>query len=479
MLRSLPVINLQGKKVTVLGTRPSPAEVLTFLIKEGARVRLAGLPEEKKEWNSLEGIFSKKSIEASFLENLPENLLETSLVVCNHKERYEKYLRKFQITGVPILNNLELVCEKFNGKLLAITGSNGKSTTAKMVELMLQESKISVALAGGDFLPYFEAVAKRTKVLIAEINSYNLSQTHSFHPPMVIMTNLSPIHRERHGGRSTKYIQAKAKIFANQNSNDLLIYNADNEPLVKLIQGAKAGKVPVFIPAVPNPFKEKMPEGPKIYFKDTKIWLQKVDGEVEEYETTRIKLRAQHDLENALAAVAAARLLGAEPKAIQKVLDGFSGLPHCMQKVISKKGIDWYDDSRSTNPTATAWGVWRFQKLIILIIGGKEVHADYSFLAPSFKGRVKLLILVGQSRRMMHGALEGVAETYLVKTLAEAVKLAYFKGQKGDQVVYSPACPPEHGLYENRTERGDQFVELIETEIRSDLRDKVKRITRI
>lgn len=474
------MLELRGKSVLVLGAGKEGVEACRYLLSKGSKVLLLGAAAEEEAFvQSAKDFFTK--IQAHFGEEVPEAFLKPDLVLCiQAKEKRKTLLDQLRAQEIPIRTGLELACELTSAKLVAVTGTNGKSTTSKMIELMLSQSNIPVTLAGGSFLSFFEAIpaAQKSKIFLLEVNSHQLEEAEVFHPHLSVITNLTRSHRDRHGG-TNKYALAKAKIFALQNEMDWMIYNADNQPVVKLTAEAGTKKLPVFISGVPNPFETGEPEGPRVLFRDKKIILHTIDGKTEEYSTEKIKLRAQHDFENAMAAMAAARALGAQPEHIQKVLEEFSGLPHRMQKISSARGVDWYDDSRSSNPASTTWGVWGFQKPIILITGGREIRVDYRPMAPAIKEKVKILILVGQSRNSMKAVLEDHPDMYLVRTLEDAVHLAYAKAEKGDTVVYSPACPPEPGLFSSMEDRGEKYMILIKKELDSDVRDKMAKVRRL
>lgn len=473
-------MELRDKSVLVLGAGEVGLEAARFLQQKGTKVFLLGQPLEAEIFSKDAKDFSPKTI-VRFAENMPEDFPRPELVLCaESKAKRPALLNKLRKEGIPIRTGLELACELAVAKVAAITGSNGKSTTAKMIELMLNKSHLPVTLAGGSFSSYFEAIpkARDSKTFLLEVSSYQLGESETFQPSLAVMTNLSKAHRDRHGG-STEYARAKGKIFARQGPEDILIYNADNDPLVNLVQEAPSLLFPVYIPKVSNPFAEKKPEGPQVFYADKKFHLVLPDGAKEEYSTEKIKLRAQHHFENAMGALACARLLGATSAAVQEALEEFAGLPHRMQKIISARGVDWYDDSRASNPTATSWGIWGFKQKVILITGGRETYTDYRPMSETVKARVKLLVLLGQSRRSMDAALKDLTEMYLVKTLEEAVKLAYARAEKGDVVIYSPACPPEPGLFSSMEHRGEIFAKLVQKEIDSDVRDKMSRIHRL
>lgn len=465
---------IRGKKVWIVGSSSPDRKACEFFRKRGALVKVAGLPEDAKPWEE-EGI-AKKNIPGFFGATPPSDSYDADWIISNRMKNYESFLSPLREQSRLLLTNLDWAVRYSGDRVVAITGSNGKSTTAKMVEEMLARSGVSVVLSGGSFTHYLEAAAKQPQVLLAEVNSFALEQSSDFHPSVAVLTNLVRTHRGRHAG-SQAYAAAKAKIFAHQGPKDLLIFNADNEPARLLVEGARSVKLPAFIVGVPNPFEEKLPEGSCVFWKEKTIHWRGSSGE-ERYPTAAMKLKAQHQIENALCAVAAARHLGATPEAIQGVLEGFAGLPHCMQKVLSSKDVEWYDDAKSSNTAATSWGIWGFPEKVILITGGKENYTKYERMARAVQERVKLLILVGQSRRSMNAAFQDLTETYLVKTLEDAVRVAYSHAQKGDRVVYSPACPPEPGLFASVADRGKKFASLVRSEMENDLRDKMGRVTR-
>jgi len=474
------MLELRGKTVLVLGAIETGVHVSQYLSGKSAKVFLFGKPAEEDGFRRNVKELSAK-IQLHFGETLPEDFAKPDFVIfAQAKEKYQVLIDRLMAQGIPVYSALEFICALSEAKVVAVTGTNGKSTTIKMIDLMLQKSQVPATLAGGSFASFIEAIqsAQKSKLLLLEVNSHQLQDSENFHPAIAVMTNLTKAHYERHG-RSNTYARAKAKIFARQGTEDILIYNADNAPLVKMAKEAASQKFPVFVSTVPNPFGKEAPQGPHVRYAEKIFHLTLPDGVAEKYSTHNMQVRTQHFFENAMEAVACARLLGAKPPAIQQALEEFTGLPHRMQKIVSARGVDWYDDSRASNPAATSWGIWGFKKKVILITGGRETYIKYELMAGAVKAQVKLLILVGQSRRRMDAALEDTTEMFLVKTLEDAVKLAYGRAEKGDVVVYSPACPPEPGLFASMEARGELFAALIQKELAGDVRDKMARIHRL
>ncbi len=369
--------------------------------------------------------------------------------------------------------SLDQILQSAKIPVIAVTGTNGKSTVAKMIQLMLTKSGKKVFLGGGSFEPYEKILENKKKqdLAVLEVSSFTLSEIKTFKPRVAVITNIVPSHFERHKN-FREYLQAKVRIFSAQTDEDVLVYNAENEYVVNEIKKAKSHLIPFYI-SNPKRYSKKITEA--AYWSENKIFYLQANLDPEVYSLEKMKLKGLYQVMNLLAALSAARPMGATPQAVQEVIDSFEGLPHRMQKCLEREGLVFYDDSRASNPAATAWGLMSFQKPVVLIAGGFDRGADYKKLSPYLPKKVKLLILFGENRRQMFSALKDLTETFLVATLEEAIHLARGKSQKGDNIIFSPASPPELALYEGFEGLGKRFKEILNEEYGIDLQKKRRK----
>jgi len=339
------------------------------------------------------------------------------------------------------INVLDEIRATFQGKIIGITGTNGKSSVALILSEILKKSQQNFFLGGGAFRPLEELSSSSEPIAILEIGSTLLEHCQSFRPDIGILTNLAPSHFERHGSVAA-YYQAKMKLFLYQTPQDQLIFNAENPELVRFAKEAKSKTFPVYF-SNPRAYSRKIQSA--AYYDRQKFFFMS-EGVVEEYPIDIQKFRGEHLVLNVLAAIAAARFLKIDSKFIQGALDDFQGLPQRLEKCAEREGRIFYDDSRAKNPLATAWGLMSFSKPVILISGGINTRADYRHLKEFISKKVKLLILMGKVRREMYRHLQGLVETYLVEDLSDAMELIKVKSIAGDTILFSPATflDPEH-----------------------------------
>lgn len=452
-------MDLKGKKVLILELNKEGAGVCQALQTLGAKPLLLDCSANEGRRRA---VLEKLDVmeDQVFLDD-PSNpqLLNVSLaIVAGPRTNYPDILETLQQKNIPVLSPLELSLQYSKVPIVAVTGTNGKSTVAKMIEKMMLASGKKVFLGGGSFEAYSALISRKKNwdVAILVVGSAVLQECKFFKPQVSIITNLMPAHMERHSTRSD-YFDAKAKIFLDQTDHETLIYNADNKYVVELVQKAKASLLPFYLS---NPQSYSQNIGDCAFYEKGSLFY-KEQSQVESFFIQQKFMKAPHQRANALCAIAASCKMAVGKVAIQNALDTFETLPHRLQKCFEKNGLIFYDDSRSSNPAATAWGLMAFQKPVVLIMGGLYWGASYHKLKQYLKERVKLLIIFGEGRRKMFSGVKGVTETYLVNSLSEAVSLAIVKSHKGDEVVFSPAAPPEPELYEGYSGRGDCFIKTV------------------
>lgn len=453
----------KDKKALVLGLNQEGIAAFLALKKMGLQVRGLDLSlNPRNRQKALQSLHSYESLLA--FEAIPVQTFSL-IVLSGAKALYQKILDQMPPDAL-LTNPLEMASSSFKGSLVAVTGTNGKSTVSKLLEQMLLSSSKKVFLGGGSFEPYPALLnTKNAEIAVLETSSATLENVKTFRPKIAILSNLVPSHFDRYE-TSRQYFEAKSKVFLNQQDSDFLIYDAENPYVESLLKKSSAKLIPCYL------------SNPKRYSKSIQNFSYYEKGylnfclegfEVEQFSAKVMHAAGYHMIMNALLALSAAKILGADSQSIQKNLDHFEPLPHRMKKCWEKNGFTFYDDARSSNPAATAWGLSSFVKPVTLIMGGLDVGADYKKLIPYVTKHVKLLILVGENRRKIFEALKNIVDTYLVESLGEAVHLSIVKGNKDDKVIFSPASAPEPHLYEGYEGRGEAFLGFIEKEFKNNI----------
>jgi len=353
--------------------------------------------------------------------------------------------------GVRVISEIELAYHFIHVPILAITGTNGKTTTTLLLGEMLKEDGKVVGVGGnvGEPLVLFADGRDRWEVLVVEISSFQLEAIEDFRPRISVLLNITEDHLDRYSSY-TDYIEAKVRIFANQNSGDLAILNRDDPIVMQFGEKVKAKKVMFCM-------SEKLEEGA---FSDGQMISLRLGGKGEEYSLAKTPLKGVHNVENMMAALTAARIFGCSKKAVQAVLDRFKGLEHRLEFVREIGGVRFYNDSKGTNVGSVVKSLQSFSEPVILIAGGKDKNGDLSPLKEWVRKQVKHLILIGEAKERMNRELGGLTDTVVAKTMEEAVSLARQKAKGGEVVLLSPACS-SFDMFKDYKERGKVFKEAV------------------
>ena len=345
--------------------------------------------------------------------------------------------------GVPVRGEVELASRWSICPLIAVTGTNGKTTVTSQIAEMLTTSGVASIAAGNIGLPLSDAVAvEHLQVVVAEVSSFQLAFAESFRPIVAVWLNLAPDHLDWHGGLGA-YVAAKARIWANQGPGDVAVVNAD-DPVVMAQAASAPSRVVTFGLEAPADFT--VADG----------WLRGPDGPL--LEVSALSRSLPHDLSNALAASATALAAGASVEAVQRALTGYAPLPHRLTLVAYSGGVRWYDDSKATNPHAAVAAVKGFDS-VVLLAGGRNKGLDLGALA-EVSDRVRAVVALGEAAPQVAAAFAGRRPVRVAANMADAVAAAAEVAQPGDVVLLSPGCA-SFDWYRNYAERGDDFAAAV------------------
>jgi UDP-N-acetylmuramoylalanine--D-glutamate ligase len=351
---------------------------------------------------------------------------------------------------IPVIGELELGSRFVAAPIVAVTGTNGKSTVTTLIGEIFKAAGQRVFVGGNLGKPLTEAAGAQFDVVVAEVSSYQLERTEHFKPHVGVYLNLAEDHLDRYRDLDD-YGRAKARLFRLQDRYDWAILNRDDSRVWFLRTSLSAqilsfGLGPAeFTPAI------GYDRGDLIFDIRTR------HGRIS---LKRMRLAGRHNIANAMAAAAAALVSGIEPRVIETALADFAGLPHRMEFVAVRSGVTYIDDSKGTNVASVVEALAAVPAPVILIAGGMDKGGDYAPLRAPIAEKVRLLILIGAARDAMRAALDGATEIELVQTLQEAVRCAAAAARRGDTVLLSPACS-SFDQFRNYAERGRIFQELV------------------
>ncbi|OGQ06829.1 MAG: UDP-N-acetylmuramoylalanine--D-glutamate ligase [Deltaproteobacteria bacterium RIFCSPLOWO2_12_FULL_40_28] len=348
--------------------------------------------------------------------------------------------------GIPVVGELEFASRYLDGKILAVTGTNGKSTTVTLLDFIFKNAQCTSSLKGNIGMPLISAVNEPpSSFYVVEVSSYQLETIDTFHPFIAMMLNVTEDHLDRYQ-TIDEYAAAKARISMNQGPGDFFIYNADDPKCIHMAKKVKSK-------AIPFSLVNQLPEGG---FVKKNALVIRYKGIEEMYPLNECSLQGLHNQENMLAAVLAATLAGVNSQSVRQALKSFTALKHRLEYVGEFLGMKFYDDSKGTNVGSVVMSLASFEKNIILILGGKDKGGDYAPLASMIKAKVKLLLVLGEAKNKIVSALGSSTKTIKVSTMRDAIQKSFELGQKGDTVLLSPACS-SFDQYKNYAERGTDF----------------------
>ena len=443
-------INLQGMKVLVVGLAKTGLATAKFLKAQGSIVSTTeerSREQMKAALQELEG----SDIAMEWGGHGKETFLRQDLIVVSPGvDLAIKPIQEAMKKGVRIISEIELACRFIEAPIVAVTGTNGKTTTTVLIGELLKESGKRVGVGGnvGEPLILFADRRNSWEVLVAEISSFQLEAIETFRPRIAVLLNVTEDHLDRYA-HYADYIQAKARIFENMTSEDVAILNRDDPIVMTLAENIAARKIFFSL-------KEMLNEGAFSNGKNIKLRLA---GE-EDYSLASARLKGVHNVENMMAAITAARLSGCSKKAVETVLNRFEGLEHRVEFVREIDGVRYYNDSKGTNVGSVVKSLQGFSDPVILIAGGKDKNGDLAPLKEWVQQRVTRLILIGEAKERMARELGGLTDTILAPTLEEAVLLAHRSAKRGEVVLLSPACS-SFDMFKDYKERGKVFKEAV------------------
>ena len=448
-------MELQGKKVLVFGSGKSGIGASDLLAKVGAfPVIYDGNAETDKDAvvHKTDGTYPVNVYAGELPKEVQDSL---DLVVLSPGVPTDLPLVKsFYEQGLPVWGEVELAYRVGDGEVLAITGTNGKTTTTALLGKIMQDARESVFVVGNIGTPYTSKALemKPNSITVAEISSFQLETIDEFAPKVSAILNITEDHLNRHHTME-EYIRVKELITENQGTEDVCVLNYEDEVLREF--GKHLTPRVVYFSS-----GRKLDEG--IYLDGNKIILKDGEKEIEVVKTEDLKLLGKHNFENVMAAVAMAYYDGVSLDSIRKSICEFTAVAHRIEYVTEKKGVVYYNDSKGTNPDAAIKGIQAMNRPTLLIGGGYDKQSGYDEWIEAFDGKVRYLVLIGQTKEKIKEAAKkhGFHDIIHCEDLKEAVKVCEEKAQPGDAVLLSPACA-SWGQFDNYEQRGDMFKEYV------------------
>ena len=443
--------DLRGQRVLIVGLARTGLVASLFCARYGAAVTATDEKPES-ELGATTAKLRAAGVSLVLGAHTAVNFGEQDLIVLSPGVPADlPALKQARERGIPVWGEIELARRFLQGKLVAITGSNGKTTTTSLVAHMLKTAGIPTLVGGNIGVPLLSLVDSSTgrTVTVAEVSSFQLETTDAFRPEIGMLLNLTPDHLDRHASFED-YAQAKLRMFVNQSERDAAVLNADDAEVMRRM------------PTRPHVFwfsrKKRVAQG--AFLQGDEIVFRSEGRENAILRREQIGLRGDHNLENVLAAVTASSLAGASPAAIAASIKTFAGVEHRLEFVAKVAGVAFYNDSKATNIDAALKAIEAFPGPLIVILGGKDKGSPYTPLRDALSARARMAALIGAASEKIAHDLDGAVASERAGTLDRAVMIAMKNAQPGDTVLFAPACS-SFDQFENYEQRGRVFKQLV------------------
>jgi UDP-N-acetylmuramoylalanine--D-glutamate ligase len=444
-------MDVKGKRVLVVGLGKSGIASALFLADHGARVAVSDTRSEEDLHNEIPQLLDRGiGVEAGY--HGERTFKEQELIVISPGVPSDvPQLMQAQQAGIPVIGEVELAARYLKGHIVAITGSNGKTTTTSLAGEIIAAGGKPTLVAGNIGTPAISLVnaAADDTWIVLEVSSFQLETIETFRPKIAVVLNITPDHLDRHHTLEN-YTAAKARIFENQTGSDFAVLNADDATCVAMAAKTRA--------AVYWFSRQHLVEH-GAFTRDDSITWRDTDHEQVIMSVSEIALKGAHNVENVLAGVCAGMLAGVDPADIRRAVANFKAVEHRLEYVATIRGVDYYNDSKATNVDATIKALESFPSGIHLILGGKDKGSDYTALNPLLAERVKRVYTIGAAAPKIESQITGT-QVASVGTLDNAVRRAVESAVPGDIVLLAPACA-SFDQFVSYEHRGRVFKDLV------------------
>lgn len=443
-------MNLKDKKVIVLGLGKSGIASCRLLSRLGASV----IAFDEKDKNDLKDYVKDLPRDVIVKYGKIKSLPKGDLIVTSPGIPLDiSYIKRAKDEGIPIIGEIELAFQMLEDQMVvAITGTNGKTTTTTIISKLLSDGGKDAITCGNIEIPFTSVIpnVKRDSIIVLEISSFQLETIVEFRPNVSLFLNFAPDHLDRYINIED-YMKAKARIFEKQKPSDIMVINADDPVVLNLSRRSRAK---------PYLFSTRQTLNEGVFIRDNWITSRFLHKEEKILNLSSIKLKGLHNVENILASILVGLILRLDISSIKKTIRNFSSLPHRIQEVLNIGGVVFVNDSKATNIASVIAALSSFKQPVILLAGGRDKGEDYTRLIPILKERVKTLILFGESADIIGSMVRDIIPIYKVLNLKQATDLSYALAEFNDCVLLSPSCS-SFDQFSSYKERGEAFIKYV------------------
>jgi UDP-N-acetylmuramoylalanine--D-glutamate ligase len=444
-------LDVKGKRVLVVGLGKSGASSAVFLKQLGARVTVSDAKTEEELAQEIPALLDA-GVVVETGKHGERTFREQDLIVVSPgvPKDMPKLVQARQL-GIEVIGEIELASRFLKGKIVAITGSNGKTTTTALTGEVLEAGGLQTQVGGNIGTPAISLVhaSSDDSFTVLEVSSFQLETIESFKPYVGVVINVTPDHLDRHGSFEG-YAAAKGRLFENQTAEDYAVLNAQDATCQEYAKNLRSQVI--WFDTKNEVERGAFIRNGQIYYRD--------GGETQIMPVSEVTLKGAHNLENILASVCSGMIAGCEPAKIRKAVGEFKAVEHRLEFVTTINGVQYFNDSKATNVDATIKALESFPANIHIILGGKDKGSDYTVLKPLLRERAKRVYTIGAAAEKIESHLGGVVEIIRAGTLDKAIRLAHEVAVPGDVVVLAPACA-SFDQFKSYEHRGRVFKETV------------------
>ena len=440
--------SVEGQKVTVVGAARSGVAAALLLADRAARVTLTDLRPSLDD-RAVGSALRDAGVMLELGGHRAQTLAEADLIVVSPGVPLSQpQVAAARKAGIPVIGEIELASRWLSGRIVAVTGTKGKSTTTTLAGLMFHAGGLKAVVGGNIGTPLSSQVADSTPETfhIVEVSSFQLETTETFHPWIAVFLNFSPDHLDRHVSEE-EYALAKMKIFLNQTAHDWAVINADDPQTLAMARNIRARRFD---------FAPERSRKHGIVIRKGNIAEAREDGDVPLIPLSSIRLIGSHLVADVMAAAAVARIAGVSPDAMVRAVESFTGLEHALEPVTTINGVRFVNDSKATNVDAARRAIESFDAGLVAILGGRFKGGDLRVLIEPLRTRAVAVVAIGEAQPLIQKALEGAVPVHLAANLSSAVRQAFTLAPPGGTVLLAPACS-SFDLFRDYAERGEIF----------------------
>lgn len=449
---------IKYKSYSIIGAARSGVAAAKLLKSKGYEVFLSDINTQDKVKAEFAKEISENGIDAEFGKHSDRVYESDVIVVSPGVPQNSEVIVKSISSSKKIISELELASWFCKGKIIAITGTNGKTTTTTMIGKIFEDAGYKAFVCGNIGTAFSDVVDKigQNDIAVVETSSFQLDNVDTFKPYISILLNITPDHLDRYDKSLSNYILSKLRVAKNQDKKDYLVYDYDDEVVRKNVNDNIITKIIPF--STRYALFKNFDTG--AYLSNGEIVYFSSSGQENIINTKRLIIKGQHNVYNSMASVITAKIFDIKKKSIEKTLSEFKGVEHRLEFVRELNGVKFYNDSKATNVNSVWYALQGFSEPIILILGGRDKGNDYTEIEKEVKRYVRHIIALGESKQKVYEFFNGKVPVTIANSLEDAVMKAYSNSQKNNIVLLSPACA-SFDMFENYEHRGKEFKRIV------------------